>query len=148
MVNFYNHVPVGTHTVYPDIDPIYVISPSGSLRVLLVQDLDNSTTEIFPTLTNQPSEFNPRLIFNIPSGSLPHPQGQYMMYTYEGLSVSNVWNLIEAQWQNIDSEWQNNVVSDQRLISTDRAWVQGVNGVPITMYTGTNQTGTYITYNQ
>ena len=146
MVNFYNHVPVGTHTVYPDIDPIYVTNPSGSLKVVLVQDLDNSTTVIFPTLTNQPSEFNPRLIFNIPSGSLPHPQGQYMMYSYEG--IDGVWNTIENQWQLIANDWEDTFLASERLISTDRAWVQGVNGVPITMYTGTNQTGTYITYNQ
>jgi len=147
MVNFYNHVPVGTHTIYPDIDPIYLSSPSGSFRVVLVQDLDNSTTEIYPTVTNQPNEFTPRIIFNIPSGSLPHPKGLYTMYSYEGLFQSDLWNLISEEWEMISSEWQDSLVVNERLVSIDRAWVEGVNGVNITMYTGTNQTGTYTTYN-
>jgi hypothetical protein len=145
MVNFYNHVPVGTHTVYPDIDPIYLTNPSGSLKVELVQDLDNSTKVIFPTLTNTPNEFTPRLIFNVPSGSLPLNKGQYTMYTYEG--IDGVWNQINVQWQLISNEWDQTFLTNERLISTDRAWVEGVNGVTITQYTGTNQTGTYTTYN-
>jgi hypothetical protein len=145
MVNFYNHVPVGTHTIYPDIDPIYLTNPSGSLKVELVQDLDNSTKVIFPTLTNTPTEFTPRLIFNIPSGSLPLNKGQYTMYTYEG--IDGVWNQINQQWQLISNEWDQTFLTNERLISTDRAWVEGVNGVTITQYTGTNQTGTYTTYN-
>jgi hypothetical protein len=145
MVNFYNHVPVGTHTVYPDIDPIYLTNPSGSLKVELVQDLDNSTKVIFPTLTNTPNEFTPRLIFNVPSGSLPLNKGQYTMYTYEG--IDGVWNQINDQWQLISNEWDQTFLTNERLISTDRAWVEGVNGVTITQYTGTNQTGTYTTYN-
>jgi hypothetical protein len=69
-----------------------------------------------------------------------------MMYSYEG--IDGVWNTIEDQWQLIANDWEDTFLASERLISTDRAWVQGVNGVPITMYTGTNQTGTYITYNQ
>jgi hypothetical protein len=145
MVNFYNHVPVGTHTIYPDIDPIYLTNPSGSLKVELVQDLDNSTKVIFPTLTNTPTEFTPRIIFNVPSGSLPLNKGQYTMYTYEG--IDGVWNQINQQWQLISNEWDQTFLTNERLISTDRAWVEGVNGVTITQYTGTNQTGTYTTYN-
>lgn len=147
MVNFYNHVPVGTHTIYPDTDPLYLSSPSGSFRVVLVQDLDNSTTELYPTVTNQPNTFTPRIIFNVPSGSLPHPMGQYTMYSYEGIYQSDLWNLIAEEWEMISSHWEDSLIVNERLISIDRAWVQGVNGVPITMYTSTNQTGTYTTYN-
>lgn len=147
MVNFYNYVPTGSHTVYPDIDPLYLSSTSGSLRILLVQDLDNSETEIFPTLTSTPNAFTPRINFTVPSGSLPHPRGQYTMYTYEGIYASDIWNLISSQWQTIASDWNEALIVNERLISTDRAWVEGVNGVTITQYTGTNQTGTYTTYN-
>lgn len=145
MVNFYNYVPVGSHTVYPDTDPIYLTNPSGSLKIELVQDLDNSTKVIFPTLTNTPTIFNPRIIFSVPSGSLPLNKGQYTMYTYEG--IDGVWNQIAQEWQNISNEWDQTFLFNERLISTDRAWVEGVNGVTITQYTGTNQTGTYTTYN-
>jgi hypothetical protein len=67
------------------------------------------------------------------------------MYTYEG--IDGVWNQINQQWQLISNEWDQTFLTNERLISTDRAWVEGVNGVTITQYTGTNQTGTYTTYN-
>jgi len=145
MVNFYNYVPVGSHTIYPDVTPIYLTNPSGSFKIELVQDLDNSTKVIFPTLTNTPTEFTPRIIFTVPSGSLPRNKGQYTMYTYEG--IDGVWNQISNEWQLISNEWDQTFLTNERLISTDRAWVEGVNGVTITQYTGTNQTGTYTTYN-
>jgi hypothetical protein len=69
------------------------------------------------------------------------------MYSYEGLFQNNSWNLIANEWQMISTEWQDPFIGGERLISTDRAWVEGVNGVDITMYTSTNQTGTYTTYN-
>lgn len=147
MVNFYNYIPTGSYTIYPDQTPERLGQQDSILKIVLVQDLDQSETEFYGTLINSPTEFSPRIIFKALQSQLPEFRGLYTMYTYEGIRTSDVWNLAAAKWEDCLNDWDQSIELDLTLLSTDRAYVSGENTPTITQYTGTNQTGAYITYN-
>ena len=149
MIQLYSLHPTSSFTVYPETQPIEYV---GSRYVLdLTQDLDNSTSRI-ETLTrintNTPNNKSQLIVLQAYSGSgIPENEGQYTAQLLFGSSVSSTWGEETRAFGSIQEKWSLVGEFSGSVIATDRAYVHGANLQTITTYTGTNQTGTYTTYN-
>jgi hypothetical protein len=134
--------------VYPD-----VLAPIGTTALILefTQSYDYSTKgNVLATLINVPSATNPWLVFQVNGNTLPTASGQYNVQIYEniGTGIAYQWFNANMSWDNADFLWSTgNAPVKGVLLSTDRAFVSGSNGVDTTTYLLPANGGTYTTYN-
>ena len=134
--------------VYPD-----VAATPGITQVLLefTQSYDYSTKDnVIATLINSPGPTNPWLVFQVTGSTLPTASGQYNVNIWEFTSAPGVgiWGQITSSFTNTPGVWGGTgTYIKSRLLSTDRAFVSGSNGVDITTYLLPTNGGTYTTYN-
>jgi hypothetical protein len=134
--------------VYPD-----VTASAGTTQVLLdfTQSYDYSTKgDVIANLINTPSPTNPWLVFQVTGSTLPTASGQYNVNIWEFTPVSTLgtWGTQATLWVNTSNLWSGGgAYVKTRLLSTDRAFVSGSNGVDTTTYLLPSNGGTYHTYN-
>jgi hypothetical protein len=146
-LNYYQ--PTNTNAVYPDTQ-----AAVGTTSVLLdfSQVYDRSEwNNIVASLANVTSLANPWLVLQLTGSLVPTASGQYDVDIYQYTSVSgslSTWILQNTQWILTNQLWSGaSSIVKGALLSTERAYVSGSNEIPITVYTGSNQNGTYTTYN-
>jgi hypothetical protein len=137
--------------VYPD-----VTASAGTTQVLLdfTQSYDYSTKgDVIATLINTPSPTNPWLVFQVTGSTLPTASGQYNVNIWEFTATSGslgTWIAQATQWVATNVLWSGgsgSAYTRTKLLSTDRAFVSGSNGVDTTTYLLPSNGGTYHTYN-
>lgn len=145
-LNYYQ--PTNTNAVYPDTQ-----AAVGTTSVLLdfSQVYDRSEwNNIIASLANVTSLANPWLVLQLTGSLVPTASGQYDVSIYQYLTVTgslSTWILQNTQWVNTNQLWNGaSVIVKSTLLSQERAYISGSNEVPITIFTGSNQTGAYTTY--
>ena len=145
-LNYYQ--PTNTNAVYPDTQ-----ASIGTTSVLLdfSQVYDRSEwNNIIASLANVTSLANPWLVLQLTGSLVPTASGQYDVSIYQYLTVTgslSTWILQNTQWVNTNQLWNGaSVIVKSTLLSQERAYISGSNEVPITVFTGSNQTGAYTTY--
>jgi len=134
--------------VYPD-----VTASLGTTQVLLdfTQSYDYSTKgDVIATLINTPGPTNPWLVFQVTGSTLPTASGQYNVNIWEftQASVLGTWGSQATLWVNTSNTWAGTgAFTKTVLLSTDRAFISGSNGVNTTTYLLPANGGTYTTYN-
>jgi hypothetical protein len=134
--------------VYPD-----VTASAGTTQILLefTQSYDYSTKgDVIANLINTPSATNPWLVFQVTGSTLPTASGQYNVQIYEFTQASalGTWGTQATLWANTANLWSGGgAYVKTRLLSTDRAFISGSNGVDITTYLLPSNGGKYTTYN-
>jgi hypothetical protein len=137
--------------VYPD-----VTASAGTTQVLLdfTQSYDYSTKgDVIATLINTPSPTNPWLVFQVTGSTLPTASGQYNVNIWEFTATSGslgTWIAQATQWVATNVLWSGgsgSAYTRTKLLSTDRAFISGSNGVDTTTYLLPSNGGTYHTYN-
>lgn len=134
--------------VYPD-----VTASAGTTQVLLdfTQSYDYSTKgDVIATLINTPSPTNPWLVFQVTGSTLPTASGQYnvQIWEFNPASTLGTWGTQATLWVNTSNLWfGGGAYVKTRLLSTDRAFISGSNGVDTTTYLLPSNGGTYHTYN-
>ena len=151
MINIYTAHPTSSFVMYPDTP----VTATGlqTYRLALTQSLDNSTSSIFTVRrlnTQQPNNSSEVFVLQAYSGSeMPSADGQYTASLYLGKATSKRWGEVHELWSDYHirfSETDPDTYSGS-IVASDRAYVHGTNLQTITTYTGTDQTGTYTTYN-
>ena len=134
--------------VYPDIT-----ASAGTTQVALdfTQSYDFSTkANVIATLINTPNPLNNWLVFQVSGSTLPTASGQYdvNIYQFTGAPELLTWATQNTLWNATAQTWDssNDFVKTQ-LLSTDRAFISGSNGVSTTTYLSPTDGGTYSTYN-
>jgi hypothetical protein len=168
MINFYRNNPTNTFAVYPDYTSSYSNRPDVRYTFTLDQDYDRSLTTFTGSLINTPTRVNPRLVFQVTGSAIPEWSGLYTFTLQESLKVSYKWGQAHFIWNDYHVRWSelNNDIS-QSLIDSDRAKVSGSDAINFQsyttssteyiydsgstppdniQYTGSVQTGAYITY--
>tara|TARA_R110000796_G_scaffold57785_1_gene133361 strand:- start:596 stop:1036 length:441 start_codon:yes stop_codon:yes gene_type:complete len=145
--------------MYPDT-PITPVN-RGEFRLELIQDLDQSTSQVrnltqLNTFNSNP--LNGVVILQAISSSIsasnsniPGPDGQYKANLIYGRTESPKWGSYpgahyqfgswHVQWNNMPDTFSGSIAS------TDRAYVHGNNLQKITRYISPNENGAYTTYN-
>ena len=151
MINIYSNSPTSSFVMYPDT-PV-VATGFQTYRLSLTQSLDNSTSSIFTVNrvdTRQNQSTSEVIVLQALSGSeMPSADGQYTASLYLGKATSKRWGEVDELWSDYHlrfSETDPDTYSGS-IVASDRAYVHGTNLQTITTYTGTDQTGTYTTYN-
>lgn len=147
-LNYYQDT--NTNAIWPD-----ATASIGTTSVLLdfSQVYDRSEwNNIIASLANVTSLANPWLVTQLTGSLVPTASGQYDVYIYQYTTVSgslSTWILQNTQWISTNQLWSGagGGITKGALLSTERAYVSGSNEIPITVYTGSNQNGTYTTYN-
>lgn len=145
-LNYYQAT--NTNAIWPD-----VTASVGTTSVLLdfSQVYDRSEwNNIIASLANVTSLANHWLVTQLTGSLVPTASGQYDVYIYEYSTVSALtWATQNTLWNATPITWngQGGGYVKGTLLSTERAYVSGSNEIPITVYTGSNQNGTYTTYN-
>jgi len=134
--------------VYPDIT-----ASAGTTQVALdfTQSYDFSTkANVIATLINTPSATNPWLVFQVSGSTLPTASGQYNVdiYQFTPASTLGTWQAQATLWNATANTWNGggNIIKTV-LLSTERAFISGSNGVSTTTYLLPTNGGTYTTYN-
>jgi len=134
--------------VYPDIT-----ASAGTTQVALdfTQSYDFSTkADVIATLINTPSATNPWLVFQVSGSTLPTASGQYNVdiYQFTQASVLGTWQAQATLWNATSNTWEGGgTIVKTVLLSTERAFISGSNGVSTTTYLLPTNGGTYSTYN-
>ena len=137
--------------VYPDIT-----ASAGPTQVALdfTQSYDFSTkANVIATLINTPNPLNNWLVFQVSGSTLPTASGQYDVNIWQfttNTSSLGTWVTQATQWVLTNILWSASSGSSYnrtQLLSTDRAFISGSNGVSTTTYLSPTNGGTYTTYN-
>ena len=147
MLKFISTLATGSFGVYPDSPSIYANSEKVRYELKLIQDMDGSTLGNQPiTRINTPTDYDPRLVFQAYSGSIPNQTGQYTSYVYEK-EITGTWGEITNTFSaEVRTFVEIGGTNQARLIDTDRAYVDGTNDVTITRYDQPTNDN-YTTYN-
>ena len=139
-----------TNAVYPSIT-----ASAGTTQVLLdfTQSYDYSTkTGVIATLANIVGPNNPWLVIQLTGSLVPTASGQYdvNIWSYTqvtgGLSTWIAQNTLFGATNELWSAGPGGVIRNT-LLSTERAFVSGSNGVSTTTYLLPSNGGKYTTYN-
>lgn len=134
--------------VYPD-----VTASVGTTQVLLAftQSYDYSTKDnVIATLINAPGPTNPWLVFQVTGSTLPTASGQYDVNIWQFTQAAGlgVWGSVSTTFTNTPNTWGGGAIFIKTtLLSTERAFISGSNGVDTTTYLLPTNGGTYTTYN-
>ena len=140
-----------TNAVYPD-----VTASLGTTQVILefTQSYDYSTKgDVIGTLANTVSPNNPWLVIQLTGSSVPTASGQYNVNIWSFTTITG--STAKLQWINASQSFDDavgnwggsNINTKTALLSTERAFVSGTNGVSTTTYLLPTNGGTYTTYN-
>jgi len=133
--------------VYPDIT-----ASAGTTQIALdfTQSYDFSTkADVIATLLNTPSATNPWLVFQVSGSTLPTASGQYNVDIYQFTQATlGTWQAQATLWNATSNTWNGEgAITKTVLLSTERAFISGSNGVDTTTYLLPTNGGTYTTYN-
>lgn len=135
MLYFRNSGSIQSMTLWPEVSASLALEPSGGLELRIIQDYDQSETIIPATLVNTPTEYNPRLVFQINTADVPEYGGLYTVYLREFVGERPIWGTTNVKWT--DAKWiwsQPSVVLEYRILDQDRGTVQGLDTEEITQY--------------
>lgn len=136
--------------MYPDDSP-YVEQSGTQYRLALSQSLDKSNTlvtELTRLNTNQSNNSSNVFVFQVTGSRLPTASGQYSVDLLADAPAGQLWGSAHYLFGDLHQRWAFVTASySGSIISQDRAYVFGTNEVTITDYTGSDQIGKYITYN-
>ena len=136
------------NAVYPDVP-----ATPGINQVLLefTQSYDYSTKgNVVATLINTVNALNPWLVLTVTGSTLPTASGQYDVNIWEFTQASTLgtWGTQATLWASTFNTWAGTgAYVKTLLLSTERAFVSGSNGVNTTTYLLPANGGTYTTYN-
>jgi len=136
------------NAVYPDVP-----ATPGISQVLLefTQSYDYSTTpNVIANLLNVVNASNPWLVITLSGSTLPTPSGQYDVNIWEFTQAgsSSLWSTQATLWGATGITWGGSgTYIKTALLSTERAFISGSNGVTTTTYLLPANGGKYTTYN-
>lgn len=147
MLQFDKSKATNTNAIYLDT----VNTGSGyydSLVYVYSQSFDNSNGTMEVVATSTPTPYRHYIILQNDGSDVPSPSGQYDFSLYTKELVAAIWGTYTPTWTATSKTWSE-VGEDLpiTLLYTDRAYVEGDNGTPITQYASSNENGTYTTYN-
>ena len=145
MINFNVNQESNTFSVYPETASL---DPSASYSVTLTDDLDLTSGSFDVALINTPTNFNPRLVFQVSGSSIqPTNTGQYTFELFESLIERLIWGTANLQFGSTHVQWGAGAAGIGTKIDTDRVWLEGDNTPTTTTYTTNNELGSFTTYN-
>ena len=136
------------NAVYPDVP-----ATAGTNQVLLefTQSYDYSTKgNVIATLINNVNSLNPWLVLTLSGSTLPTASGQYDVNIWQFTQAVNLltWATQNTLWVNTNDTWAGvGGITKINLLSTERAFISGSNGVNTTTYLLPANGGSYTTYN-
>ena len=144
MINFNVNQESNTFAVYPETASL---DPSASYSVTLTDDLDLTSGSFDVALINTPTNFNPRLVFQVSGSSIqPTNTGQYTFELFESLIERLIWGTANLQFGSAHITWGQGAAGIGTKIDTDRVWLEGDNNPTITTYNTNNELGSFTTY--
>ena len=151
MLQFDKSIPINSNAVYADVDLLQPLT-SSILYLDFSQSYDNSNTaEVIGYLINNPgTNGNNFLVYQVSASALPTASGQYTVETYDVINTPGAnytWINASFKWNEDPDTWAELTNVKGALLSTDRAYVSGSDGSPITQYVSPDENGTYTTYN-
>jgi hypothetical protein len=150
MLNLTTNQATGSVWIYPDSASIYFNDPNVVYTGTAVQDLDLSSGSFEMQLINTPSSLNPGLVLQVYSGSgVPENTGQYTFTLAEAAIGEHFkWGTTHITWSDFHYLWSNaKAESPQRVLATDRLYINGTNTPQFTDYISPNENGAFTTYN-
>ena len=130
---------------YPDVE---VSSSVSQLRVFYDQDLGRATGSLVASITSKKNW----VVGTIVSADLPNPSGQYTLTIQELTDATTLrWGITDLAWGAVDARWSDSVAGSSgqgQVLATERAYLEGGNGVSYTTYNSPNENGSYTTYNE
>ena len=151
MLQLYVSSSTNSSAVYPD-----VTASLGTTQVLIdfTQSYDYSKkADVIAALINTPNSLNRWLVFQVSGSTLPTASGQYDVNIWQFTANTGslgTWIAQATQWINTNILWSGgsgSAYTRTQLLSTERAFVSGSNGVSTTTYLSPTDGGTYTTYN-
>ena len=148
MLQFNNQIPINTNAVWIDqVDP----TPNyyDELLIVLTQQYDLSEHIIPVITTSTPNKYRRWLVFSNDGSLIDIPSGQYEVRIFTSQLIGLTWGTAAFSWSSVNQTWSGysgQSVPD-KLIYTDRAYVEGNNIVSIKQYLSPNESGIYTTYN-
>lgn len=140
--------PTNSNAIYPDVS-----ASAGITQVAMdfTQSYDFSTkSNVIANLLNVPSATNPWLVFQVSGSTLPTASGQYNVEIFEFVpsAVLGTWSTQATTYDDTNVQWNgaSSIIKTQ-LLSTERAFISGSNGITTTTYLLPTNGGTYTTYN-
>ena len=136
------------NAVYPDVP-----ATAGTNQVLLefTQSYDYSTKgNVIANLINVVGPLNPWLVLTLTGSTLPTASGQYdvNIWQFTGGSSLGTWSTQATLWGSTGITWSGTGGYVKTvLLSTERAFISGSNGVTTTTYLLPANGGKYTTYN-
>ncbi len=147
MINLNRAQNTNTIAIYPESASIYYNNPSGSFELQVSQDYNRNTGSIPLALLNSPTEFSPRLVFQILGSTIPSSSGIYTYTLEEFITVSNTWIEQNTIWSLTDLQWGSGEdKSSARTLDVDRAWISGSDIPEFNQYVSPDEDGYYVTY--
>jgi hypothetical protein len=144
MLYFSNTGSIQTLTIWPEVSASIALLPSGGLDLKLIQDYDRSETTIPVTLLNTPNEYNPRLVFSVPTADVPAYGGLYTVELREFIQERPKWGTTNRLWSEAHWRWSDtSVIFDLSIIDQDRGTVEGTDSSIITQYYVTSSENIY-----
>ena len=127
---------------YPEVE---VSSSVDTVRFNYVQDMDKSSGYFDGSITSKLSW----VVGTVSGSDLPNPSGQYTLDIYELIQgASQIWNLSEEVFSTSTVVWNEGSADILgQLLTVERSYIEGGNGVTLTTYNSPDETGTYTTYN-
>lgn len=157
MINLIQEGTSNTIAINPATGSNYLDLVSGSFRLQITQDYDQSGDQInLEKLPPIPAGYyNNYLLFSVPVKSatglvyIPSASGNYSYTLEEGIRSTGVWGLESSTWTDADVYWfEEGTFQNRRNLDTGRARVVG-NDIPSYIsYTGGDQDGSYTTYDK
>ena len=150
MLNLTTTQATGSVLVYPESASIYSNDPSVVYTGTAVQDLDLSSGSFEMNLINTPNSISPGLVLQVYSGSgVPDRTGQYTFTLAEAVVGEHYkWGTTHFTWTNFHYLWSNTKYqTPERVIATDRLYINGTNTPQFTDYISPNENGAFTTYN-
>lgn len=140
--------PTNSNAIYPDVS-----ASAGITQVAMdfTQSYDFSTkSNVIANLLNVPSATNPWLVFQVSGSTLPTASGQYNVEIFEFVqsAVLGTWSTQATIYEDTNVQWNGaSIPIKTQLLSTERAFISGSNGITTTTYLLPTNGGTYTTYN-
>lgn len=151
MINLIKDGTSNTFAINPATSSIYQDSTSGSFRLSITQDYDQSSGSLDLTkLSSIPNGYyNNYLLFSVASSLIPSASGNYSYTLVEGIRSTGIWVQQTETFAQADFKWndEGGFISD-RNIDTGRLRVVGTDVPSYITYTDADQDGQYTTYHK
>lgn len=151
MINLIKDGTSNTFAINPATSSIYHDLVSGSFRLNITQDYDQSSGSLdldkLPPIPQ--GYYSNYLLFSVASSLIPSASGNYSYTLVEGIRSTGIWVQQSETFAEADFKWndEGGFISDRNL-DTGRVRVVGTDVPSYITYTDADQDGQYTTYHK